>query len=154
MCIEGGGSLFMAYNRILFYIWVMHIVCFARTISLVHPYARSGFSAPIVPGGEQCVCAACSPLAAARHCRRLHTMYSIHSGVWRAVVASVELSRVQGCFSLSVNILDLGPHRWWETMDWDLTGHSVQEQGLLKDHSLFLFLGMFTTNHAHITFLE
>lgn len=72
-------------------------------------------------------------------------MYSIHQGVWLTVVVYVEQCVGQGYFLLLVNILDLSVHRWWETMDWNLAGYSVEKQGLLKDHAtVFACLNPFT----------
>lgn len=70
-------------------------------------------------------------------------MYSIHQGVWLTVVVYVGQCVGQGYFL--VNILDLGVHRWWETMDWNLAGYSVEKQGLLKDHTtVFACLNSFS----------
>ena len=104
------------------------------------------------PGGRSTACA--SPSAG-----RLHTTCSIQWAVpTNCGSVSVELCAAQGYFSRFVNILDLGPHRWWETMGWDSTGLFRWEVGSLRgtqqDFLFFIFfacLNPFTRAHVYIT---
>lgn len=133
------------YNVYMLYVYFTYFVtCKAHFPHVTQSWSH--VSAPIAPQmGKLSV--GSSPPAVTHRCTLLFTVHSIHQGVGRAVVVCMGLCAVQGYFLLLVNILDLGVRRWWETMDWNLTGYSAEKQGLLKDHSsVSACLKPFTTN--------
>lgn len=76
------------------------------------------------------------------NCKHLvYCVVVIQKGSLLSFVVSVELCTGQRYFLLLVNILVLGVHRWWETIDWIWAEYSAEKQGLLKEPSSFLSSG-------------
>lgn len=92
-----------------FYIQRIHIASFLKNNLLVS-HATAHVSAPVVTHMRT---------VAAVHWLQLTTTYAMY--LYTVEFGSVcgELCAVQGYFLLLVNILDLGVHRWQQTMDWN-----------------------------------